>query len=962
MLSFFDPLKHNFLIFHQNICSLLKKKDELEITIDNYKAQNKTLDIICLTETFLRKGTEMNVCLKNYKVGSSWSRDHERRGGSCILVRDGIDSIKLKIADSLSEKYNFECCGILIKNISLIIICIYRTPDSVLLVFFNKLNDLLKKINNYKTKNKIVICGDWNIDILKQNKHTQTLKGILENNNFSIHISTATRKKACIDIIASNIKDCKGYTDQIYLSDHNTCQLLSMYIKNHQKIKYWTEYKRDFCCENKQKFLNHIKSLTFNEVLQENDTNKSFNLFHDIFKLFFDLCFPIIKIQCNTKCKKIEWITKGLKNSCTNKRILYYSYIKSHKKNKEEKKNRYTRYSKLLQKCINNAQKIVNSKILLNAKNKCRASWKIVNNNINKQPKQNDINSIIYNDISYDNLHDITSIFNNFFINSNCNDILSNNYKTNNLSKKLLHSIYISPTSEDEIYRIINNLSNTNSVGYDDINTSTLKICSKSIAIPLTHIVNLSLENGIFPDRLKYSVVKPLYKKGDDTDLNNYRPITLIPILAKIFEKVMAKRIQSFITDNNIIAGEQFGFQTGKSTTLACFALIKKITECINEKIPNVALFLDMSKAFDFVNHNILLHKAFNYGLRGKANCWLTSYLENRKQCTEISRIEDKNKIVIRSEYMTIKNGVPQGSILGPLLFLIYVNDLPTVTKNDCFLFADDCTILFHNKNIDTLNTDINNTINDICNWMNNNSLQINISKTKAIQFRTYKTNKCNIKIEHNNNNIDIIKATNFLGITIDENCSWKVHIDMVCNKINRFVFALGRIRKLASLEIALQAYHGYIASVLRYGVIIWGNSVDIERAFRAQKKCLRAICNINIRDSCRPFFRKHKILTLPCLYISELCLFVKRHPVYFKINNERSNIRNTRKNKLCIPKIKLDLFSRNVYCMAIKAFNKLPHDIRDLPHEKNIFKNTINRWLVDKCFYSTREYLDCDI
>jgi hypothetical protein len=195
-------------------------------------------------------------------------------------------------------------------------------------------------------------------------------------------------------------------------------------------------------------------------------------------------------------------------------------------------------------------------------------------------------------------------------------------------------SIYLTPASHDEIQRIIISLKNANSVGYDDISTNILKMCSKNISVPLTHIINLSLENGIFPDRLKLSIVKPLYKKGDEHDINNYRPITLIPVIAKIFEKIMAKRILSFIEKNNIINENQFGFQEGKSTTLACFNLVKKVTEGINNKIPNVALFLDMSKAFDCVNHKILLQKASDYGLRGKANSWLTSYLVNRYQCT----------------------------------------------------------------------------------------------------------------------------------------------------------------------------------------------------------------------------------------------------------------------------------------------------------------------------------------
>lgn len=829
-------------------------------------------------------------------------------------------------------------------------------------MFFEKLDDLLHKLeNNKKKSSRIVLCGDWNINLLRANKHTQTLTDILHNYNIKIYIKTPTRKNACLDIVASNIQGCKGITENLYLSDHNTCQILSFYTNNYHKTKYWTEYKTDFSYENIYKFYDYINSLTFNDVLQEKDTNKSFNLFHDIFMLLFDQCFPLIKLKCSNKPKKINWITKGLKQSCKHKRILYYSYLKSDKTSKKQNKYKYIKYSKMLQKCINSAQKLCNSNIIHNAKNKCRASWQIIHNNLDNKKLQNDIDMIIHNDITYINLSDITNIFNDYFININDNDNYLNSNKTTNRTN-IMNSIYLTPTSEDEIDRIITNLQNTNSVGYDNINTNILKIVSKKISYPLTHIINQSLENGIFPDRLKLSVVKPLHKGGNETDMNNYRPIALIPVIAKIFEKVMAKRIQSFIKQNNIIHDRQFGFQEGKSTTLACFTLVTKITECINNNITNVALFLDMSKAFDCVKHSILLKKISDYGIRGKANSWLTSYLENRKQCTEISRIENNEKLTVQSDYKQIKNGVPQGSILGPLLFLLYINDLPDVTKNDCFLFADDCTILFKNKNIDILKSDIHNTLTDIYNWMNNNNLRINIGKTKAIHFHTYKASKINLNITVNNDSIAMIKDTKFLGITIDEHCSWKNHIEILCKKVNKFVFALGRIRKIASFEIALQAYYGHVASLLRYGLIIWGNSVDIERAFRAQKKCIRALCNIGTRESCKPLFKKHKILTLPCLYIADLCLFVKQYPNFFETHSQKSkqpNVRDLRKNKLCYPKINLTLYNKNVYCMAIRIFNKLPNDLRDLPYEKNKFKNGLNHWLADRCFYKIAEYLN---
>lgn len=940
---------------HQNIASILKKKDEFEIVLANLKKENKDINVICLSETFIKKGHESNLTLSDYKIGSMYTRENEKRGGTCILLKNNISFTKLQIAESLSEDYNFECSGVVIKEPKMIVVCIYRTPTSNITIFFEKLEILLKKICNQSTR-KIVLSGDWNIDILKTNGIAQNLQSLLQNYNMYLHITTPTRKKACIDLIVSNIENANGFTKQLLLSDHNTCQIMSFHAHKYKNIQHWFELKRDFSMDNRRKFGEGINALTFNDVLQCKDTNLAFNLFHDTLTLLFDLCFPIIKIKLCNRTKQSKWITKGLRRSCAKKRALYYKYINSNSQNKIKNKKTYKSYNKLLQRCMTTAHKICNSKTILTSKNKCKASWTVVNKNIDKKTIGNDIEYIKKNnDIIY-NSHDIAETFNDYFLtigHPTTNDKIDNTNKYN-----INNSIYISPTSEEEIQRIIMNLRNTNSVGYDNINTDILKLCAYKLATPLSHIINLSFEKGVFPERLKFSKVKPLFKKGDEADMGNYRPITLIPVISKIFEKAMAKRVNSFIAHHKIIKREQYGFQEGKSTSLACFSLVKYVTEALNNKHLTLALFLDMSKAFDSVSHKILLKKLFDYGIRGVALDWFESYLCNRQQCTEITRIENNVKVTSRSNYKTVEAGVPQGSILGPLLFIIYINDLPDTVKRECILFADDCTLVFQNKNSENLQADVHSTLYNTIDWLNKNNLKININKTKAIQFHTYKGKKLNLNLEYNQNKIDIVKSTTFLGLILDEHCNWKEHIDHVCKKVNRFVYALNRIKRVTSINIALQSYHGYVASVLRYGIIIWGNSVDFERAFKAQKKCIRVLAGINNRESCKPFFIKFKILTLPCIYISELCLLVKQHPEYFKINDTNNkSTRDSRKNRLCIPPSNLTLFSKNAYSMAVRLFNKLPSNLKNVPKIK--FKNMLLHWLSERNFYSVKEYLE---
>lgn len=478
--------------------------------------------------------------------------------------------------------------------------------------------------------------------------------------------------------------------------------------------------------------------------------------------------------------------------------------------------------------------------------------------------------------------------------------------------------------------------------------------------MPLSYEINRSFEQGVFPNRLKTSVIKPIFKKGDSTKMENYRPITLIPVLAKIFEKVMVERMNSFLSKNNILVNNQFGFRKGSSTTQACFSLVKQITESLNNKLTVLGLFLDMSKAFDFVCHTRLLWKLQRYGIRGRAYEWLLNYLSNRNQFTEISKVIGDVKVTAQSTSKINDSGVPQGSILGPLLFLLYINDLPSALKHDCILFADDTTLLIKSKDKNTLEAETNDVLKNIIDWLDLNNLKINLNKTSAIQFLTRNAADVPLNIKYENSHIQKAVSATFLGITIDQNLNWKEHVDGVCEKLDRFAFALRRLRLVASKEAALAAYHGYVSSVLRYGLIIWGNSVEVQRAFLVQKKCIRAICGAGYIDPCRPLFEQLKILPLPCQYILGLCMYIKNNPNLFPLHIKSMGKSSRDLHKLFIPSQRLKLFSNNVHCMAIKVYNRFPSRVRALPLTS--FKLTLTKWLHQKCFYSIKEFFDAPI
>lgn len=299
------------------------------------------------------------------------------------------------------------------------------------------------------------------------------------------------------------------------------------------------------------------------------------------------------------------------------------------------------------------------------------------------------------------------------------------------------------------------------------------------------------------------------------------------------------------------------------------------------------------------------------------------------------------------------------------MLFNLYINDLPRVTKTKTILFADDTTIIISNNekltevNKYNFEMTINTTIERIINWMTSNNLRVNINKTKLMQFGTYRTNRLDLNITYQGMLVEKVRDTTFLGLRIDDNCNWKNHVSSICERLSRFAFALRRLRQLSSIETALLAYHAHVASILQYGLILWGNCTEIQSLFVMQKKCVRALTGAEYLDSCRPLFTKYKLHTLTGLYIKQICIFVKDHPKEFPVQQKvfKRQLRDRPKNKIGIPRYRLAMSHKNVYAMAVQIFNSLPDDLRALAGGQ--FKARLNRWLLSKCFYSLKEYLE---
>lgn len=946
-----------FTVLHQNIQGLVNKQEILELTLANLSS-NVDPDVLCFTESFVKHGEEKNINIANYIVASHFSRKNKSRGGSCILTKKGLPFEKVTLFDDVAIDLHFECCSILIPHHKFIIICIYRIPSKLkthLDIFFSKLETVIHRCHLKYMKLKIIVIGDININTLLKNSTTSYFQDILKNYNLTQYITEPTRKNSCIDHIISDIKGATACLLNLLLSDHDTAQLLNCPVKVMNTVpKTYFVYKRCYSRENIQKFKNYLNQITFHDLYLTSDLNNAFNEFYDLYCLLYNLCFPIIKTKISSQTNT-KWMSKGLKRSCNTKRLLRYTY---YKRNTTVNKDRYKSYSRLLRNCIFHAKKYFNNKYIANSKNVCRATWHVISNEINGSDiKSKYIKNINKDDNIVTEPTKIASVFNEYFINS---AKVHQSYTDDKhiTIKGSLNTIYLTPIDINDIRNYIRSLKNTTSEGNDNISTKVIKATLEQIESVLVYLINLSFETGSFPDKLKLSIVKPLYKKGKKTELVNYRPISLVSIFSKIFEKAMHQKLISFLDKNHLINKNQFGFRKNKSTSLATYELVNDILHNINSKLYTTVLFLDMMKAFDSVPHDRLIKKLEINGIRGPALNWIKSYLKNRKQCVEIAQLDSKHVVqTYQSEFEYLKLGVPQGSILGPLLFLLYVNDFSETTKHRSVLFADDISVIItsnHSNTVEYHEKEVNELITDIIQWLQFNNLHINLTKTYYINFN----NNLSLNIAHDGQSLRKADLVTFLGIDLDNNLNWKDHVHRVCNKINRFRFALYKICKVATRKTATMAYFSYVESVLRYGLIIWGNSTDIKHAFIAQKKCVRAICSAKPDVSCKPLFRELNILPLPCIYILEIGKFVKQHPELF-LRAHQVNSRNTRyPNSLVVDTVPKSVrFKKNCYYMSIKIFNKLPEHIKILPY--NQFKHSLRNWLLQFLFYSVQEFLN---
>lgn len=918
-----------FRILFLNIQCLRNKINILQAALEDFK-----IDCVCLSEHWLNKYECDNVHLVDFDTATFFARSSSKHGGVLQLITSKLQFEPLPWISALSKEIDCEVSGMIVPFYSLIVISVYRSPLGDLNTFLDVINNLLQRIK-YNTCN-IIIGGDFNVHFEKvNNNNVELVLDLFRSYGLLPQVNFCTRMNSIIDNVFTNVPaSCiEVYTLDSALSDHIGV-VSNIKINIVDKCNNISSTFRPITEAGKIMFYSLMLNIDWFFISTDIDIENKFSMLLNNIVTAFQAAFPTRQLCRKGSVKsdrKVQWFTNTLRKMRETLQFISEAYKT---RQTHELKLMLCNFRKNYNAAIKKAKTAANNEYLNKNNMSPKAMWSVINQNRVKPTKYfphatpNEVNSYFSN--IADQLLDTLPI-------CNVNPI---NYLQNKASKNNL-IFNFREVSFNEVRLCFNDLKSSNSIDVYELSATVLKSIRNTLIIPLTKIINECIRKTIFPSCLKIALITPLYKKGDTEELSNYRPISILPIISKIFEKLIANQILEYLEDNDLLCKNQFGFRKGLSTVQAISELVSKITDAFENKEHYFTMFLDLSKAFDTVSHELLISKLKYYNFSDSSVTLLKSYLNNRYQLVNVNeKLSDK---------MIVKHGVPQGSILGPLLFLLYINDLPTyVPQIDTILYADDTTIGYSNSDIEYSTHFVSGAFEHVERWLTANRLHINKDKTVKIIF------SLRIMLD----NLEFSNATRFLGVVIDSKLTWQSHTEFLAGKLCKNIYLLRNLANNVSDQPLKVAYFAVIHSLLNYCIVLWGHCASAQRLFRLQRRAIRIIARIHYRDDCKAYFKKLNILTLPCMYIYNCLLYMfdnlenysfayEQHNYLVRANNIRLNNLRLNRSRNCI----------NYYC--VKFFNVLPRQVRSLP--KNLFCKKMKKFLIYKAFYKVEEFLSND-
>ena len=894
-------------IAHLNAQSLLSTFTEFTMMLSLYK-----FDIVCVTETWLKNdSTQINyVQIPGYDFVYN-NRTTSKGGGVGFYIseaytyktRSDITNVDMSIEHQWVEIKGKN------KNSSFLVGCLYQpsSNENEKRQWCEKFDNLMTQVHT-KWDGIIVIAGDFNIDF---NSNTQS-KGLysdtLSTFNLSQHIDKPTRKNVTlIDHISSNIPEKLVNHDVIPaddISDHD----LPYVILNIRKQRFEPRFKyiRNEKELDMNAYLEDISLLPFSVLYGINDPNEKLSIFNDLILNCINNHAPVRRTKFTRP--PAPWMRDPnvmLKRNELNQ-LRQARYALQH-----DYREARSKYKKTLREA---KSKFV--KKSLSSKDP-KVIWQTVRKILKPQQRRLRQDPDELNEYYANLASTITNKANKSLDSIRIHDYLPASESDN--------AFCIQHTNYQEVRKILSELRNDCSSGFDQIPVKYIKSATEYIISPLVHIINSCIDSELFPDSWKIARICPVPKVDNPSKVKDFRPISILPVLSKVYEKIILGQMLNFIQTQNLYNDTQCGFRKGHSTTTMLLKLRNDIRSAMNSHEITLSVLIDFSKAFDTIDHELLLKKLTKFNFSNSSIKILMSYLTNRSQFVQIDAKSSKR--------LPIHFGVPQGSILGPILFNLYVAELPNCTKTATIQYADDTTLYGSSKEarIPNLIKDLEQDINSLCSWSNENALVINNDKLKFVSFSKFSNTGKSYLIRSNNKSIQHTRSAKLLGMTFDENLSWTEHINNTLKSCYGTLRTLKNFKRFTPFKVRKSLAEALILSKMNYGNVVYGQLPQymINRLQRMQISAAAYVFN--------RYVTMNEVLSLNWLPVMEYihfctvklvqqALYSRNWPVYLNLETVQYN-RNTR---LSQDGLRIKHGERYSFQDQAKIFNLLPKIIRE--------------------------------